>query len=417
MRFEEVRRTLPSGAVVEGRVDARFADVAKEFAANFTDRGELGASCHVTLKGETVVDLWGGFVDEAAKTPWKEDTLSIVFSSTKGATAICAHVLASRGALQLDAPVAQYWPEFAKKGKEATLVRMMLDHSAGVPALRATLRDGGYADWDYMCRALEDEEPFWAPGTAHGYHGLTFAWTVGNVVRRAAGKPMGQFFADEIAGPLGLDFHIGAPESIEPRVAPMTWYTPQPGDPVTDFTKTLMSDPKSTSALFLLNSGGFNQSVNTRANHAAEVGSANGITNARGLAGLYAPLANGGSLRGTKLVDETTLARMGEVSSSSYLDRVLMCPTRFGLGFMKSMDNRYRPSGALESVIMGSRAFGHVGAGGSIGFADPECEMSFGYTMNRMGNGIFLNPRGQAVVDAAYRAVGYRSNASGVWQR
>jgi CubicO group peptidase (beta-lactamase class C family) len=417
MRFEDVRRELPGGGVVEGRVDSRFRDVAKEFVQNFIDRGELGASAHVTVKGETVVDLWGGHADDAKKNPWKENTVSIIFSSTKGATAICAHMLASRGALKLDAPVAEYWPEFAKKGKEQTLVRMMLDHSVGVPALRAPLKDGGFADWDYMCRALEEEEPFWEPGTANGYHGLTFAWTVGQLVRRAAKKSLGQFFADEIAGPLGLEFWIGLPEAIEPRVANMIWYTPQPTDPVSDFTKALMSDPKSNAALFLLNSGGFNQGVNTRLGHSAEVGSANGITNARGLAGMYAPLANGGVLKKTRLVDETTLARMSEVSATNYRDRVLMCPTRFGLGFMKSMDNRYRPLGHLESVILGSRAFGHVGAGGSIGFADPDCEMSFGYTMNRMGNGLFLNPRGQSLVDATYKALGYRSNASGTWQR
>ena len=171
-----------------------------------------------------MVDLWGGTADQKTGAPWTKDTVSIVFSCTKGATALCAHVLASRGKLDLDAPVAELWPEFAQNGKERATTRMMLDHSVGVPALRAKVKDSGPYEWDYMTGLLAEEAPFWEPGTRNGYHGFTFGWTVGEMVRRAAGVSLGTFFQDEIAKPLGLDFWIGLPEAIEPRVAPIIPY-------------------------------------------------------------------------------------------------------------------------------------------------------------------------------------------------
>jgi CubicO group peptidase (beta-lactamase class C family) len=244
---------------------------------------------------------------------------------------------------------------------------------------------------------------------------INFGWTVGELVRRASGKSLGAFFRDEVAGPLGLDFWIGLPEEHEPRVAPMIPWLPGPGDELGAFAKAMLSDPKSISALSLLNTGGFDP--NSRACHAAEIGGGGGISNARGLAGMYAPLACGGSLDGVTLVDADSLARMGEISAATQEDATLLIPTRFALGFMKSMDNRARRRGDRDSAVLGAAAFGHVGAGGSIGFADPACRMSFGYSMNRMGQSILLNERGQSLVDAAYRALGYRSNASGVWAR
>ncbi len=176
----------------------------------------------LTVGGETVVDLWGGIADQKTGAAWTKDTVSIVFSCTKGATALCAHILASRGKLDLDAPVAELWPEFAKNGKERATTRMMLDHSVGVPALRAKVKDSGPYEWDYMTGLLAEEAPFWEPGTRNGYQGFAFGWTVGEMVRRAAGMSLGTFFQNEIAKPLGLDFWIGLPEEIEPRVAPIT---------------------------------------------------------------------------------------------------------------------------------------------------------------------------------------------------
>lgn len=409
---------------VEGSVASGFEPVAEQFIENFRSRGEIGGSLCLTVEGKTVLDLWGGVADTRAGRAWDRDTVSVVFSCTKGATALCAHVLAARGQLDIDAPVASVWPEFAQKGKERVTARMMLDHSSAVPAVRDAVKPDGPYDWSYMTGRLAAEEPFWEPGTRNGYHGFTFGWTVGEIVRRVSGKSLGAFFQDEIARPLGLDFWIGLPEEVESRVAPIVPYVYAAGEAKTPFMTALAKDPKSIASLFFFNTGSWRSGgANSREGHAAEIGAANGITNGRGLAGMYAPLANGGALDGTRLVDATTLGRMGEVSMATHFDATLCIPTRFALGFMKSMDNRKRSVAATlwgedcDSVILGSPAFGHVGAGGSLGFADPACGLSFGYTMNRMGPGLLLNARGQALVDAAYRALGYRGKDAGVWQR
>jgi CubicO group peptidase (beta-lactamase class C family) len=289
-----------------------------------------------------------------------------------------------------------------------------------VPALRAKVKDSGPYEWDYMTGLLADEAPFWPPGTRNGYHGFTFGWTVGEMVRRASGVSLGTFFRTEVAEPLGLDFWIGLPEEIEPRVAPIIPYVYKANEAKTPFMIDLGTKRDSVASLFFFNVGAWRTGgANTRAGHAAEIGAANGITNARGLAGMYAPLANGGG----RLVDSATLARMAEVSMATHDDATLRIPTRFALGFMKSMDNRKRSLGAklfgpdVDSVILARAAFGHVGAGGSLGFADPAAGLSFSYAMNRMGPGLLMNERGQALVDAAYLSLGYRNKDGGVWVR
>jgi CubicO group peptidase (beta-lactamase class C family) len=399
---------------VEGQFDPKFEGVVDAFVENFERRDEVGASCCLTLEGRTVADLWGGrvAVDGAA---WTRDTISIVFSATKGATALCAHMAADRGQLDLDAPVTRYWPTFGQAGKEEALVTMMLDHSVGLPHLRTKVKKGGFYDYDYMIGLLEREEPFWKPGIRNGYHGITLAWTIGEMVHRSTGKRLGAFFNEEVAKPLGLDFAIGLPADREPRVAPMIYA------PITDevrnsrVSQAAVKEKDSATHYFMFNMGGFD--ANSHEAHAAEIGSANGISNARGLAGLYAPLANGGELKGVRLVGRDALQRMALCSVATHEDATLRIPTRFSLGFMKAMDNRRLDNAAHCSLLIGEPAFGHVGAGGSLGFADPDCRMSFGYTMNRMGFGILMNDRGQSLVDAAYRALGYRSDASGVWAR
>ena len=407
MAMERVSRETKAG-LVEGEFDPKFKAVVDAFVENFETRDEVGANVAIMLEGKTLVDLWGGRKARGGEA-WTRDTVSIVFSCTKGATALAAHMLADRGALDLDAPVAKYWPEFAQNGKEEALVSMMLDHSVGLPHVREKLKDGAYYDYDYMVDILAREKPFWQPGVRNGYHGVTFAWTVGEIVHRAAKKRLGAFFRDEIARPLGLEFWIGLPEEIEPRVAPMIYAEPDAATLQSKFTQAVMTDPASPAHLFLMNGG--NANFNSRECHAAEIGSANGITNGRGLAGMYAPLANGGG----KLVSRDTLERMGRVAMATHEDATLLIPTRFALGFMKSMDNRKVPNSSNMSCILSDAAFGHVGMGGSIGFADPEARMSLGYNMNRMGNGILVNDRCQSLIDAAYGSLGYRSNASGVW--
>ena len=389
----EVSDDLPGGLRVSGSVSPGFEGVAAAFRANFTERAEVGASVCATVHGRTVVDLWGGLADPKGRRAWERDTVSIVFSCTKGATALCAHMLAEQGRLDLYAPVAAVWPEFAQSGKAETSTAMMLAHTAPVPHLREPVAPGGYADWQYMVDRVAREPAFWAPGTRQGYHGVTYAWTVGNMVRIAAGEPLGAYFARHVAGPLGLDFHIGLPESEEARVAPMIASDPAEANPNSKFIQAVMGAPGSVPQLFLTNNGGAD--FNSRAIHAAEIGSANGITNARGLAGMYAPLAAGGGA----LLRPASVARMGRVCAATFEDATLMQPMRFGLGYMARTDNR--PTGG-DSLLIGERAFGHVGMGGSVGFADPESGLSFGYTMNRMGAGILLNTRGQSLVDATY---------------
>lgn len=401
--------------MLRGAYAREFSSVVDAFIHNFDANGEVGASLCITRDGDSVVDVWGGTADAKTLSPWEADTVCVVFSSTKGAVALAAHTLVASGELDLDAAVSRYWPEFAANGKQDATVRMMLDHSVGVPAMREKLSENGCCDWDYMIGCLEREEPFWKPGTRNGYHMANFGWTVGELIRRVSGQSLGAHFREAIAEPTSAEFWIGLPESIEPRVAPMIPFRPVRGAPQGAFTRALIKDPKSIPALAFYNQGGFNP--NSRQCRAAEIGGGGGVANGRGLARIYAPFACGGELAGRRFVDADTLAAMGEVAVATHEDATLLIPTRFGLGFMKSMDNRKAPDVDRSSVILSSAAFGHVGAGGSIGFADPVERMSFGYAMNRMGPGILMNERGQSLVDATYRALGYSGNASGVWRK
>jgi CubicO group peptidase (beta-lactamase class C family) len=382
---------------IAGTIDPKFAPVRDAFRENFTHRGELGAAVTVTLNGRTVVDLWGGIADKVSGRPWLRDTMVMVFSCTKAATALCAHVLAARGQLDLDAPVARYWPEFAAAGKHAMPVRLLLNHQAGLAAIDAPLPAAALYDWGQMCAGLAAQRPHWEPGTAHGYHAVTFGWLVGEIVRRITGQSLGTFFRDVVAGPLGLDFWIGLPEMLEPRVAPVRM--PRLGAEPTLFVLAMLNRASLTSKAFL-NPPGLMMpgQVNSRAMRAAEVPAANGVATARALAGMYTALACGGRMRGIELVDGATLQRLSTLESAGD-DRVLLLPTRFAAGFMKTMDNR--PG---DSLILGPNpeAFGHGGAGGSIGMADPVARVAIGYVMNQMGAGILLNPRGQALIDAVY---------------
>jgi CubicO group peptidase (beta-lactamase class C family) len=412
MGVNKVKLVVEQG-VIEGVCDERFSAVQDEFVANFIERGEIGASVSLTFEGETLVDLWGGVArrgkDGAADTPWAEDTVCVVASTTKGATAICANMLAERGELDLNAPVIEYWPEYGVHGKQDTRVSMFLDHSAGLPALKTKVKEGGFLDFDYMADLLANEEPFWQPGTSVGYHGATYAWTVGNIIRRATGRTLSEFFATEVAGPLGVDFHIGVPDdkidAVYARTARLTPPTLDPNAKPSVFTEVLLSDRQSAPNLFLFNTG--NAAFGSKEAIQAEIGSATGVTNGRAVAKLYRPVANGGVWDGVKLMGADTITNMGRVWSATEFDMTLCQPTRFGLGFMKSMDNRKLDGEkAYSSYVVPESALGHVGAGGSVGFADPDAGLSFGYVMNKQGPGILLNERGQSLVNAAYASIG-----------
>jgi CubicO group peptidase (beta-lactamase class C family) len=398
---------------VQGDCDPRFRAVRDEFERNFAERGEVGASVCVVADGRTVVDLWGGVADRHSGGPWDRDTVVVVWSCTKGAVALSAHVLAARGRLDLDALVSRYWPEFAAAGKEGVTVRLLLSHQAGIPALRAPLRPGDLYDWDTMTRAVAAEAPFWPPGTRQGYHAATFGHAVGEVVRRVSGRRVGDFFRDEVAGPLGLDFHLGLPEADESRVAPtIRADAVPPGEAPWLFLARANADRDSVQGLIVRNTGRRVGDQDSREAHASVLPSQGGVSNARGLAGLYAPLARGGA----PLVDGGTLGDMQAVASASAVDAVLLVGLRFSLGFMKSSDNRRGPAGARDSLILSESAFGHAGMGGSLGFADPAARLSFGYAMNKQGRGVLLNERGQALVDAVYRSLGCTTDAHGRWE-
>jgi CubicO group peptidase (beta-lactamase class C family) len=403
---------------VEGTCTPRFRLVREELERNFAERGEVGASVCVTVGGETVVDLWGGVAERATGRPWQRDTLGLVWSCSKGATALCAHVLVSHGLLDLDAPVARYWPEFARAGKGEVTPRLLLSHQAGLPVFRRPLRPGELYDWGRVTELLAAQEPFWPPGTRTGYHASTFGHLVGEVVQRVSGRPFAAFFREEVAAPLGLDFHFGLPPRHEGRVAPTTRADPPPpGEPRSRFLAAMNADPHGIQALMVKNTGRRSgpSDHDTPEAHQAVLPGSGAITNARGLAGLYAPLALGGAGNGVRLVDEGVLREMSAVSSATAADATLLIGTRFGLGFWKSTDNRAGPPGSREGLILSEEAFGHPGMGGALGFADPGAALSFGYTMNKQGRGVCLNERGQALVDAVYRSLGYRSNERGRW--
>jgi len=403
---------------VQGHCDERFAGVAEEFERNLAERGELGASVAVTVAGETVVDLWGGHADPERTRTWEKDTLCVAMSSTKGATALAAHLLASAGELDVDVPVATYWPEFAAAGKERVLVRHLLNHQAGLPALRDPVPAGGFYDWHDVVGRLAAEAPFWEPGTRHGYHALTFGFLVGEVVRRVTGRSLGRFVADEIASPLGLDLYVGLPEGLADRVARLVPPPdPQPGDPLPRFLVQALTEPDSIPGLVMLNNGGYlvPGEWDSPAALAAELPASGGVMNARALSGMYRAIVHDRRI-GRFTLDAEDIARMGAVQSAGGEDAVLASPGRWTLGFLKSGAT---PAGVEPPTLvsLSEEAFGHTGNGGSIGFADPGCDMSFGYVMNQMSAAMGLGPTGQALVDATYRALGYRRARYQMWVR
>lgn len=402
----ETFRKPAGAAIVDGWCHPDFVRLGETFASNFIYRDELGASVCLYHRGRAVVNLWGGTADPEAGRRWDADTVGLVFSATKPATALCIHLLEERKLIELDAPLAGTWPEYVAGGKGGTTLRMVLDHTAGIPALRPPLKRDCLTDHAYMAAMLAAAEPFWEPGSRTAYHPLTGGFILAEVVRRVDGRSLGRFFAEEIAKPLGLDFWIGLPDEIEPRVAPMLGYRPPKGTPQTRFT-TAVREEGTLQNLFFFNHGDWQaRGMNTPAGRAAEIGAASGITNAESLAALYAALVPGGPLG----FSSERLDSFWQASSATHLDGMLLQPTRFGPGFMLRMDNR--AGGRGDSLIIGPRAFGHVGAGGSVGFRDPEADLSFGYTMNRMGPGFLLNERGQALVDAAYECVRSLSTAA-----
>jgi len=405
---------VASPHVVAGSCAPRFARVRDEFERNFAERGEVGASVCVIVDGEPVVDLWGGTADPDTGRPWERNTINSIMSSSKGVVALCGHVLVDRGELDLDAPIARYWPEFAKHGKADIPVRMAFNHQSGVFHVSGPVPAGGCNDWDFMIGLVENTAPDWTPGTTAGYHAMTIGWMIGELVRRISGVSVGAFFRREIADPLGLDCWIGLPEEHEHRVAkgiPFDFATVE----MPAHMRALATDPTSRPNRFMMNCGGFlPNGFDTRAAHAAELPASGVITNARGLAGVYAPLSLDGAHDGVRVVSASALPRMRHPESVVAVDAVNGIRTSYTLGFSKSWPN---PQIANSSVIIGEDAFGAPGMGGQMGFADPSYRLAFAYTMTKHGVGMGLNDRGQSLIDATYEILGSPGCDPGFWRR
>ncbi|MET7941446.1 serine hydrolase domain-containing protein [Streptomyces sp. NPDC005302] len=390
--------------LIDGHCDPRFTAVRTAFEDNFRDRDELGAAVSVTLGGKTVVDLWGGWSDAARTRAWERDTLVNVWSTSKGPTALCAHILADRGLLDLDAPVAAYWPRFAAAGKQDVLVRHLLSHRAGLSGLREPHSFAQLCDWELTVERLAAQEPWWEPGTRSGYHALTFGFLVGEVVRRVSGLMPGAFLRREVTEPLGIDFTIGLPEKEAGRAAELVHPTAASGS-----EQAAVLSQLAPAALAALTNPAFGAAeANTARWRAAEIPAANGHGTARAVAALYGILASKGTYGSRQVLTPAAAERVRE-GQGSCVDLVLGAgfahETEVGLGLWLS--------GANGSYGPNPRAFGHDGFGGSCGLADPEAGVSLGYVMNRMGPHIADDPRKTALVDALYEALGQAPARSG----
>jgi CubicO group peptidase (beta-lactamase class C family) len=383
-----------------GTTASGFEGVRDAFDANFAKGLEIGGSFSAYHRGEKVVDLWGGTADVATNRPWDERTLALVFSTTKGATAICANKLAQEGALDVDAPVAKYWPEFAAGGKSDIPVKFLLSHQAGLAWVDGEMTLDEALSWDPVVDALAQQVPHYEPGSQHGYHATTYGWLVGELIRRVSGKSVGTYFHDEVAAPLGLDFWIGLPESEEARVAPLVGGLADPAINADPEVRKLIADimgPDTVLGKALFAPGGAfadPEVWNSRALHAAEVPAANGIGDARSLARMYAACI--GSVDGVRLLTDGQL-RLATTQLTTGPNTVLLdMDIQFGLGFMLR-------SSLIE--LGGPRSFGHFGAGGSVGWADPDADLSFGYVMNRMDMGLAGDARSYDLIRACYAAI------------
>jgi CubicO group peptidase (beta-lactamase class C family) len=372
-------------ADIEGTWDVRFDGVASTLGASLEAGTDVGASVAVFLEGEPVVDIWGGFVDEAHSAPWVEDTITNVWSTTKTMTFLCALMLADRGELDFYAPVATYWPEFAAGGKERVQVRHLMSHTAGLAGWTEPLEPEGLADWERCTSLLAAQEPWWEPGTASGYHAVTQGYLIGEVVRRITGVSIGTWFASEVSGPLGADFFIGTPESEDPRISMVI--PPPPVD--------LEELKPSEIALRALSNPPLDA---TYPRHEwwrrAEIPAANGHGNARSVATIQSIVAGQGEARGIRLLSEKGCSAIFDEQSNGR-DLVLGMPNRFGMGYGLS----------TEMMPIGPRSCYWGGYGGSLILMDQETQLTICYVMNRMEGGLQGDLRGANLVLAAVTAL------------
>lgn len=373
---------------IEGTCDSRFEQVREKFSENFSKHGDVGASVAVTLEGEYVVDLWGGHRDRAASEPWQKDTIVNVYSTTKTMAALCLLVLADRGQVDFEAPVKQYWPEFAQNGKEAVQVKHFMAHSAGLSGLNDSVTEEQLYDWEFMVSALAAQAPWWEPGTQSGYHAITQGHLLGEVVRRVTGKSLGTFFREEIAEPLGADFHIGLDEMHFDRVGELI---PPKAGPASG-----AGDPDSIGArTFRSPFAGANAS-RTAGWRKAEIPAANGHGNARSVVRVQSVVANHGEAFGVRLLSPEGVARIFEEQSFAK-DLVLGLPIRFGMGYGLTSDKM--PMGPNPHIAYWG------GWGGSSIVVDTDARLCVSYVMNKMDSGLMGDPRGFNLLQATYSAI------------
>ncbi|HEY6531357.1 MAG TPA: serine hydrolase domain-containing protein [Acidimicrobiales bacterium] len=390
--------------LIHGDAEEGYGPVADAFRQNFASGQEIGAACAVYRDGRKVVDLWGGYRDGVVRAPWEEDTIVTMFSTTKGVSGIPLAMAHSRGLLHYDNPVAEYWPEFAAAGKERVTVRQLLSHQAGLCALDPPLALEDLASLDRMAEVLAAQAPAWEPGTRHGYHGITLGWYEGELIRRVdpAGRSLGRFFADEVAGPLGIDFFIGLPESVpDERRATTHGYKPwempfhlgaMPRKFVVGFLNPRSITYKTFGNPRIL---GLINNYNRRDVLAVEIPAANGTGEVRAVAAAYGELATGGHRLGITPDTLTALSNPAVPPTEGLFDEVLRLDSIFSLGYVKPF-----PSFRFGSTA--GLAFGTPGAGGSFGFADPDTGVGFAYAMNRSGFHLWDDPRELALRSALY---------------
>jgi len=375
---------------IQGFCDEQFASVKEAFEKNFKEGLEVGASFAATLNGKFIVDIWAGNADAAQTLPWEEKTIVNVYSTTKVMTAICALMLVDRGLLDLDSPVAKYWPEFAQNGKERILVRYLFSHSSGLAGWEEKIRSEDLYDWDKVVNLLASQKPWWEPGTKSGYHSSTFGYLLGELVRRITGKTLGIFFKEEVAEPLKADFHIGLPEEYDSRVGELI-----PPPPM-DMSQIGDVDPNSIALKTFMNPIINPEDTKTRAWRVAELPADNGHGNARSIARITATIACGGELDGIRLLSIDTIEKALEEQSYG-TDLVLMVPIRFGLGL--GLQNKERPIGPNQRILYWG------GWGGSVSIMDLDAKLSIAYVMNKMVTTTTGDPRSTRLIEALYNSI------------
>jgi len=379
---------MESEIEILGHCDEKFMPLKEAFADNFKEGLDVGASLAVTLNGEFVIDLWGGYTSEAKKEPWEKDTIVMVHSTTKIITSLCTLILVDRGELDLNAPVSKYWPEFGQAGKEKILVRHIFSHSAGLPAFDDfddALPLKFQCDWNQVVERLARQKPWWEPGTASGYHSLTFGFLLGELVRRISGVSIGSFFRTEIADKIGADFHIGLPEECHNRVAEQFW-----GEKI-EMERELDSIGSRIAAQHQKDPSIFT----TREYRMAEIPSANGHGNARSVARVGSILAMGGELDGIRFLSKNTL-EMALEEQIYVTDHYFGVPVRFGLGF--GLSGKEWPLPNPSSLHWG-------GTGGSYCLMDLDTRSCFAYAMNRMIQKAEPDPRNVKTINAFFNCM------------